>query len=311
MTTAADYALQAVKGIKVAFDNAVQNKLQEYKLQNVIKFYDTSEITEIYTSTEGLSGSKELASLETPPTLKLEDGYSVSISEKRFGGAILLPEHVYRRDGRDNTLKVEQYLKSQRNQLLIDNVHLMLTNAFLMLNESFSSGSAYLAPDAVEICGAHSWKSGGTFTNKGTKALRMEAIDELEEYAGDFTDPAGKPMPLNFSLIVVKKGSEAHREAIRLFAKGITPTAVGDINIYEGTYTVVATPYITTANKTKWWALDVSRYGSPLAVGVGEYPTLREPIKESNEAIRSNITGFWKQGVINMPFQIFGSDGTT
>jgi predicted RNase H-like nuclease (RuvC/YqgF family) len=58
------YALQAVKGIKFSFDNAVKNKLQEYMEQGVIKFYQTSEITEIYTSTEGLNGSKELAELE-------------------------------------------------------------------------------------------------------------------------------------------------------------------------------------------------------------------------------------------------------
>lgn len=311
MTIPVDYAMQAVKGIKKSFDNAVQNKLQEYKLNGVINFYDTSEITEIFTSTEGLSGSTPLSLLETPPTLKLEDGYSISITEGRFGGSMLLPEQVYRRDGRDNTLKVDQYLTRLRNQLLIDNVHLLLTRAFDMLNESFSSGSAHLAPDGVEVCGVHNWRSGGSFTNAGTKALSIEAIDELEEYAGDFTDPGGKPMPLNFSTIVVKKGSQAYREAIRLFAKGITPTSVNDINIYEGTYNIVATPYITTANKNKWWALDLSRYGSPLAVGVGEYPTMRDPIRESNEAIRSNVTGFWKQGVINMPFQIWGSDGTT
>ena len=309
--TSADYTLQAVKGIKKSFDNAVQNKLQVYMNQRYLKFYSTPEVSEIYTSTEGLTGSRELSELETPPSLALEDGYSVTITEKRFGGGLVIPEKVYRRDGRDTTWKVDQFLIKQRNQALVDNVNLLLTNAHLMLNQAFLSTSAYLAPDAVEICGSHTWASGGTFDNAVTPALDSDAVDDAWETAGAFTDPAGKPMPLNWTDIVVKKGSAAAREAIRLFAKEIKPTAVNDINIYEGTLNVVETPYITTAKKLNWFLYDLSTYESPLAVGIGDFPTMREPIKESTEAIRSNVTGFWKQGVINMPFQIYGSDGTT
>lgn len=306
----ADYALQRVKGIKKSFDNAIKNKIEEYKDNRIIEFYDTVEVFEIFTSTEGMTGAKELGELETPPTLKLEDGYSITITEKRFGGSVLLPESTYRREVKDNTLKVDAYIKRQRNQLLKTNTHLFLTNAFLMLNESHDSGSDYLAPDGVEITGAHTWASGGTFDNSATEALDSDAVDTALEYAGAFTDPSGKEMPLDFDTIIVKKGSAAHRQAIRLFAKGIVPTKVADINIYEGEFTIIATPYITTANKLKWW-MRSSRLDNSLAVGIGELPTMREPLRESNEAIRSNVTGFWKQGVINMPFDYYGSDGTT
>jgi len=309
--TSSDYALQAVKGIKKSFDNALKNRIETYMKQGIIQFYNTSEISEIHTSTEGMTGAQELGELTTPPSLALEDGYSVTITEKRFGGALIVPEKVYRRDGADNTLKVDQFLQRQRNQLLKTNTQLLVTRAHLMLNEAFSSGSVYLAPDSVEICGSHSWASGGTFDNGVTASLDSDAYDAAWEYAGAFTDPAGKEMPLNWTSICVKKGSAAHREAIRLFAKDIKPTAVADINIYEGELTVVETPYITTANKLNWFLIDLSTEVSPLGVGIGEYPTMREPIKESNEAIRSNCTGFWKQGVINMPWQIYGSDGST
>ena len=309
--TSADYALQAVKGIKKSFDNALKNRVEEYMKLGFIQFYNTSEVSEIYTSTEGMNGVEELGELTTPPSLALEDGYSVTITEKRFGGAIIVPEKVYRRDGADRTLKVDQFLQRQRNQLLKTNVQKLVTNAHLMLNEAFLSTSVYLAPDAVEVCGAHTWASGGTFDNSATANFDIDAYDTAWEYAGAFTDPAGKEMPLNWTHIVVKKGSAAHREAIRLFAKEIKPTAVNDVNIYEGEVTVVETPYITTANKANWFLMDLSTELSPLAVGVGEYPTMRDPIKESNESIRSNCTGFWKQGVINMPFQVYGSDGTT
>lgn len=304
-----DYALQAVKGIKKSFDNAMKNKVEEYMNMGHLQIYSTSEISEIYTSTEGMSGVEELGELTTPPSLALEDGYSVTITEKRFGGAIIVPEKVYRRDGRDTTTKVDQFLMRQRNQLLKTNVHKLMTNAHLMYNEAFLSTSAYLAPDAVEVCGTHTWASGGTFTNKTTVLFNSDAADAADEYAGAFTDPAGKEMPLSFTTIVVKKGSDAHRESRRLYASDISPTAVGDVNIYDGALKIVATPYITTANKLNWWMLDLTADMSPLAVGVGEYPTMRDPIKESNEALRSNCTGFWKQGVINMPYNVYGSEG--
>lgn len=307
----AAYALQAVKGIKKSFDNALKNKIDEYMNMGYIQFYDTAEVSEIYTSTEGMDGVKELGEHETPPSLTLGDGYSVTITEKRFGGGLVIPEKVYRRDGRDATWKVDQFLQRQRNQLLKTAVQKLCTNAHLMLNEAFSSTSVYLAPDAVEICGAHTWASGNTFDNGVTEALDSDAVDNMEEYAGAFTDPAGKEMPLKLGTVVVKYGSAAHREAIRLFAKEITPTAVNDINIYEGEKRVVATPYITTANKKYWFGMDLTTELSPLAVGLGEYPTMREPIKQSDESIRSNCTGFWKQGAINMTYQVYGSNGTT
>lgn len=309
--TSADYALQAVKGIKKSFDNACKNRIEKYMSAGFIQFYNTSEVSEIYTSTEGMSGVVELGELSTPPSLALEDGYSVTITEKRYGGSLIIPENVYRRDGQDNTLKVDQFLKRQRNQFLKTSVQKIMTDSHLMLNEAFSSSSVYLAPDSVEICGSHSWASGNTFDNGVTASLDEDAWNDAWEYAGAYTDPSGKQDPLNWTHIVVKKGSDAHRQALQLFAKEIKPTQINDINIYEGMVTVVETPYITATNKNYWFALDLSVETSPLAVGIGEYPTMREPIKETNEAIRSNCTDFRKQGCINMPYQYYGSTGTT
>ena len=309
--TSEAYALQAVKGIKKSFDNACKYRIEQYMNQGYIEFYKTSEVAEIYTSSEGMNGVEELGELQTPPSLKLEDGYSVTIEEKRFGGAIIVPEKVYRRDGKDTTWKVDQFLKRQRNQLLKTSTQKLMTDAHLLLNEAFDATSDYLAPDSVEVCGTHSWASGNTFDNAETDALDSDSYDADWEYAGAYTDPSGKEEPLNWTHIVVKKGSAAHREAIKMFAKEIVPTAVNDINIYEGEITVVETPYITTTNKANYFLYDLSVEQSPLAVGVGEYPTMRTPIKESNESFRSNCTDFRKQGVINMPYQILGHSGTT
>ena len=305
----AEYAIQNVKGSKESFDNAASNKILEYKDANLFRMENTSEVSEIFTSTEGMTGAKELGELETPPTLTLEDGYSVTITEKRFGGSINLSEAEYKRYDGDQSVKVAQFLERKRNQLLLTVTNLFLTEAHKFYNEAFSSTSEFLAPDGVEICGTHSWKSGGTFDNGVTAVFAETAVDDALEYAGAFTDPSGKPMPLNFDTIVVKKHSAAHREAVKLFASGINPTSVSDVNIYEGAMKIIATPYINPDNKYYWFLLD-SSLENPLYVGIGQMPQMNEPILEKNMSIYSAVTGFWKQGVVNMPFAIYGSNGT-
>ena len=306
-----EYALQRVKGIKRSFDNAMSNAINKYIDNRIVDIYTTDEVFEIYTSTEGMSGAKELSNSETPPVLDLEDGYSVQIEEKRFGGAIELKENEYRRENKDLTTKVNTALKRKRNQLLVTNLHLFLTEMFKFLNYAFST-TYYAAPDAVALCGTHSWKTSGadTFSNAGTAAFSESAIDDVLETAGDFKDASGRLMPIDFDTIIVKKNSKNAREAKRLFARGISPVAVADINIYEGEMTIIETPYISAANKNYWFLrASKSLNGNSLKIGIGEYPTLREPIKQNNEAIRTNCTGFWKQGIVNMPYDWYGSTG--
>lgn len=309
-----EYALQRVKGLKKSFDNAADDKIRGYMNMRMFDFYTTTEVFEKFTSTEGLSGSQKLGETETPPTLTMEDGYSVQIEEERFGGAIELTEAEYRRESNDNTTKVDTVLKRKRNQLLVDNINLFLTNVFKFLNYAFSSTSDYLAPDSVELCGVHSWNTDGasTFDNGVTAALDEAgtAIDTAMEFGGAFQDAHGRPMPISYDTIIVKKGSAASRVAKKLFAFGISPIAVEDINIYEGELTIIETPYITSTNKAYWFLRDSKMpLGNSCVVGIGEFPTLREPIKQNNEAIRTNATGFWKQGIVNLPFDWYGSTG--
>lgn len=306
----ADYALQAVKDIKEVFNNAVPDALEQYKDNRVIDMYDTSEVYEVFTSTEGLDGYKKLSGRETPPSLNLEDGYRVVLEEARSGGAIVVQESTYRRDKQDSTVKVDNFLMRQRDNLMKDGVNDLMVDAFSMLNNAFDSGAATLAPDSVELCGTHSWATGSTFTNAATAALDADAVDDLDEYAGDFSDSSSsdKPFIHDFGVIIVKKGSAAARTAKRLFAFGITPATVANINIYEGEKTIIETPYITTANKLKWFARDLS-FRNSIVLGIGNAPTMREPQIQADESVRSNVTGFWKFGIVNMPHDIYGSTG--
>lgn len=307
--TPQEFALQAVKGIAKSFDNGMSNKIDQYMDNRIVDMYNTDEVFEIFTSTEGMTGAKKLARRETPPLLNLQDGYSVQIQENTFGGAIEVPFEDYKRWQNDSTLKVQTYLRRERDQLMKSNTQLFLEEMFLFLNSAFAT-TYYVAPDAAALIGTHTWKTPGasTFNNSSTRLLSQDAIDDMEEYAGAFELADGKKMPINFDTIIVKTGSDNHREAIKLFAKEIKPTAVGDINIYEGTKTVIATPHLDDARQ---WFARSSQLENSLKLGIGLKPSLQEPIRQNNEAIRTNCMGIWKQGIVNMPFDWYGSTGTT
>jgi hypothetical protein len=309
MTTPQEFALQAVKGIKMSFDNGMGNKIDQYIDNRIFDMYQTDEVFEIYTSTEGMTGAKKLARRETAPVLKLEDGYSIQIQENTFGGAIEVPFEDYKRWQNDSTLKVDAYLMRERNELMKTNTQLFLDEVFTFLNYAFVT-TYYAAPDTAALIGTHTWKTTGadTFDNSGTAKLTQGAIETLEETAGSFKLADGKSMPLNYDTIIVKTGSQNEREAKKLFAEKISPTAVGDINIYQGTKTIISTPFISYANRNYWFARD-SHLDNSLKVGIGMKPTLQEPIRQNNEAIRTNCLGVWKQGIVNMPFDWFGSTG--
>lgn len=304
-----EYALAAVKGVKKSFDNAASADIMQYKDSRLFTFAATSEWTEIYNSTESMSGVKELAENEAPPVCTLDEGYQVSLTAKRFGGAIELTETDMQRAG-DNTTLIDQYIQRKRNMLLVSLKSQFLTNIFALYNDAFT-GTSYLAPDGAALCATHTWNSGGTFANNVTTVFGQGAVETMEEYAGAFTDAKGIAMPLTFNTIVVKKGSAAAREAKKLFGMyGMKPTSVSDINIYEGEYTLVETPYITTANKLNWFAL-AQNMENPLYVGILKMPAMNSPIVQNNESIRSNATGFYKVGIQNMPIAIYGSTGAT
>lgn len=308
MATPQEFALQAVKGIAKSFDNGMSGKIDQYMDNRMVDMYQTDEVFEIFTSTEGMTGAKKLARREAPPILDLQDGYSVQIQENTFGGAIEVPFEDYKRWQNDSTLKVDAYLMRERDQLMRTNTQLFLEEMFVFLNSAFAT-TYYAAPDAAALIGTHTWKTPGaaTFSNAATALLSSTAIDALETYGGAFALADGKKMPIDFDTIIVKNGSANHREAIKLFAKEIKPTQVADINIYQGTKTIIATPHLDNAN---YWFARSSKLENSLKLGIGMKPTLQEPIRQNNEAIRTNCMGVWKQGIVNMPFDWYGSTGT-
>ncbi len=306
----ADHVIQATKGIKKSFDNGAKANLDKWMKVPIFNVQGNTEWAEIFTTTEGFSGTKELSEHETPPLNSLGDGYSVTITNKRFGSGYTVTESDMQKMG-DSSTKIDAYLIKQRNKCLRETKKYFVTELHKFLNYAFAT-TYFAAPDTAALCATHTWNSGETFANNGTAALDSAAVDAAIESISQIADGSAEEMQVSPDTIVVRKGTEAHRTAIKLFAEGITPTAVADVNIYEGTFKIIATPHITYANRNYWFLFDTSMPDeNPLYAGVGKYPAFTKPKPQDNESVRQNVTGFWKQGIINMPYMIWGSNGTT
>lgn len=307
MAFSADYIISELKGIKETQDNGSKYAIEQYLQLPIWSMDTTAEWDERFNSTEGMTGSRKLSELEEPDVLKLNEGYSVVLTNERFGGAIEVSEQA-RVQMKDSTTAVDKFLETERNRVMHDNKYLFAENIHKFFNEAFDSTSELLAPDGVELCGTHSWNTDGssTWDNSTSSAFSETAIDAALDYGGAFTSADGKVMPQSFDTIVVKKNSAVAREARKLFAEHIAPTKVDDINIYEGQMTIIELPLITEANKGYWFLFDLKQHMSPLYVGITEFPTMREPQLQKNEAVRSNVTGFYKTGIKNMPFNVYG-----
>lgn len=304
-----NYLLQDVKGIKESFDNASRIAIMSFAGLPTFTIEETDQFSEIFTSTESLSGTRALAENEAPDVNNLQDGYSVTLTDVRYGNAIEITE-TDQQKFKDGSVKVDTYLIRQRDNLLRDVKNKFVTGIHEVYNDGFT-GATYLAPDGVALFGSHSWNTTGAaaWDNSATDALSQTSVDTAMEFGGDFKDGSGRPFPQTYDTIFVKLGGQAEREAKKLFAENISPTAVNDVNIYQGEFQIVSSPYLTS--NTAWYMMDTKQYDIPVYAGIGKMPQLNEPIVQNNEAIRTNATGFWKIGINNQPFMMYGSDGTT
>jgi hypothetical protein len=311
MAANADYVLHETKGVVESFRLATDMIMDKYVNAGIFHIKKKTEFTEIYNSMESLSGAKKLGEFETPPIVKLNESYQVTETASRYGEGILISEDAMEKMT-DQTIQVKEFLEEERERVLIDLELFWAEDVHQFLNEAFSSTNI-AAPDGVALCGTHSWKTPGasTWSNNPTNAkVSSSAVDTIIEYGGDFKDAEGKPFPQNFDTVVVKLGSENAREAKRLFAKEISPTSIGDINIYQGgTYKIIETPWITPANKNYWFMFDLRRFKSPLYMGIKRAPYMHKPFIDKNESVRSNVTGYWKKMIRHMPINVVGSQG--
>jgi hypothetical protein len=307
-----EIVLNKIKALAGIFENGSAESLMQYADARIFNIRSTNEVLEQFISNEGVTGTRYLDESDTGDEYKKKEGYKTTVDSKCFGGYIEVTEKLRKLDSNDSTVNVDNFLASQSAQVMYDNEHFFVHEIFEMYNDAFT-GAKFLAPDTVALCGTHTWKTGGTFTNKGTKKMSTDLLDDVDAYAGSFTSADGKPMPLNFDIVLVKKGGDASRAAKKLLLPfNAVFNRVGEVNLYEGKMTIVETPYITSGDAV--FFIDSSKMTmdkGAIYVGIEEFPTFREPVLEKNGNVSTRISGYFKNAIINMPYCVYGSDGST
>jgi hypothetical protein len=145
-------------------------------------------------------------------------------------------------------------------------------------------------------------------------APSLDVLADVEQRAGAFTDVGGRPMSLNPRKILVKRGGKAYREFKKiLFPDRYAPIVISGtnngVNIYEGEYTLIEVPYITS--NTAYYIMEDynnSMLTNPLYLGFHQRPTIYG-IEDRVDTLTHQITyvSYYKTGVINIPIGMYGS----
>lgn len=315
MLTAQEFNTAFSKDINEYIDNGSKLAIEKSFYNRIFDVSDTNERTSSYTSSEGVGAAEWLEEWETFKNSDLQKGYKVTYDTKQLAHNITL-SYTVRLKSKDNTETLLTSTKRLVNGALIS-VHREIESAVTgMLDYDNASSASYAiqAPDSKPILSAtHTWKSGLTFDNDlGTSAISIAHRKIVEAYAGSFTDGQGKEMPLDFNMIVVKKGGTAEQQALALYASKDAQgqyqvTTLSNINIYAGIVTIVATPYMSSGNDYMYFADTMgSGQENPFFVEFFKRPSATSDFIE-NESTHAWTKGFdsaVKYGIKNIPFNV-------
>jgi len=303
----AEYTLQSQKGIAKSFDNGAKISLSKFIKLPIFNVQGDDEWAGLFTSTEGFTGMRESGEHETPEVNTLGDGYSITITKKRFTNAYEITSSDIER-AKDSTTMVDKFLTRKRDHALQD-AKRFFTKGLLDFFNYGDVTTKYAAPDTKALYATdHEWKSGATFSNKDAQTFSSAAVQLAMQAGGLIADSVGELMDVNYDTVVVYKNTTTANTAKQLFASGISPTTVGDVNVYQGSMTIIELPLYVVENAGDWFLFDTSmRDENPLYAGIGQFPHFTAPKVQNNEAIRQNIEGFWKQGIVNMPYMTYGN----
>lgn len=295
------------KDIKDSFDMMSNMMMKESLCQKIFNTYDTSEWVESWTSDEGFDDFQEITESQALPETNIREGYKISLEAKQFALALIISLKMRER-AMDDTVKLAKLIAPKNVKLIRSARNKIETYTHELLDNAFGTT---LVADSQPLIGTHTWKTtGNTFTNRvsGDPEFGAAAWDDVHEYAGDLEDATGKKMDFRPNQLIVKRGSDAERAAIRLFDTGkrLYADAVTGINIYEGSgVEVIATPYLSS--KKAWFARDKSMENT-MCLKFITRPRLHEMQKRENLDFFYPATFTMEAGARNIGIDWIGSN---
>ncbi len=310
------------KATKELIDNSVETMNDRQCYSYVVNAEDTTEENERFVSTVRLSDPKKTPEGQKVWASDSFTGYETIIKPLDKTTDSIQYSFEYEQGKRDDTQRIEQeYINDYKSMMrgLYNDINVEF---FSLLNNGFASAgaNATLSPD-LEIFFSQNHKftddvPGVTFDNlMPAVAPSLDVLADLEERAGAFVDLGGRPMSLNPRIILVKRWGKAYREWKKiLFPDRYQPTQItwaNGVNIYEGEYTLVECPYITSS--TAYYFMEDynnSVLSHPLYLGFHQRPTIYGS-DNYVDTLTHKITyvSRYKVWVKNIPIGMYASEG--
>lgn len=303
----AQYPAHIDEKVKASFDQYSMEAMENSSINVLFNVWDSNDYSKGYTTIEGGTGVDYIGESENIDDVNISEWFEAVGTAREFAGKIRVTKKE-RLNANDETTLFNLIVDKKIPVLMSDHTNFVESQSMQLLNNGFTTE---LAPDGVTIFGTHSYKStGATFDNASTTAAWEAALQELEEYAGDFKDAYGKPMPMSMTTLVVKKGGKASREFRKVLAGqgDMQASEIGNVNIYNnGTYTLIETPFVTSGDA--WYAFD-SRKDNALIVDFIQRPQLEERFQDpSNLDQITPSSASWRFGCYILPTMWYGSTG--
>lgn len=291
--------------VKVIHNLESSEALDNSAINIIFEVGDTNDYSKGYTTLEGGTGVDYFGEGANIADVTNAEGYRSVLVSQEFGGKIQVTKKEMNNVADETTL-FNTVISKRITTLVSDTANFLETQSMQMLNLGHTT---QLAPDAVAIFGTHTYLStGAQFTNTSNTAAGQTALEELELYAGAFTDANGKAMPMSMKTLYVKTGGVAAREFKKVLAgdSKLQATTIGNVNIYNnGEYTLVESPFITSGSN--WYARD-SRKENPLIVDFIKRPGLNPRQVEWNLTETTIQDGSFKFGCVELPISWYGSN---
>ncbi|MCP3683065.1 MAG: hypothetical protein GY861_10275 [bacterium] len=306
------------KETKELIDNSVElnNDRQAYAF--IVDSTDTTEINEKFVSTVRDSNPQKTA-----------EGQKVGASDSYTGfETVVTPldkttdstewSFEYYQGKRDWSQRIEQEFDRDVKSKMWGMYNEVNGEVYSLINEGFTTT---LSPDReVLYSAAHKFTDdlpGKTFDNlMPAVAPSTDVLADLQERSGEFVDVGDRPMSLNPRKLVVKRGGKAFRE----FHKIIQPEryqpvnisgANNGVNIYEGEYQMVETPYVATSTEYHFMEdYSNSVLSHPLYLGFHQRPTIYGQDEYIDSLTYKTVyVSYYKRAVKNIPIGMYGSVG--
>lgn len=291
--------------VKVIHNLESSEALDNSAINIIFEVGDTNDYSKGYTTLEGGTGVDYFGEDANIADVDNAEGYKSVLVSQEFGGKIKVTKKEMNNVADETTL-FNNVISKRITTLVSDTANFVESQSMEMLNLGFTT---QLAPDANAIFSTHDWNSTeAQFTNTSSTAAGQAALEELELYAGAFTDANGKAMPMAMKTLYVKTGGAASREFRKVLSgdSKMQATTIGNVNIYNnGDYTLIESPFITSG--TNWFAKD-SRKDNALIVDFVKRPGLNPRITRENLTEVTVQDGSFKFGCVELPISWYGSN---